>query len=106
MFTISVNYGTGDSFGSSTESDTVGHVWRNIDAAIESLDRIREHGRWTNGYKKEDPKGKPWFVGSRKSYDNEYNVVCVDDKMRPIKLHAFWSGYFETFNEAKIEVDA
>ncbi len=106
MFTITVEYETGNSFGSSTESEAVGHVWKNIDAAIESLKRIREHGKWTNEGAKDTQRKKAWFVGSKESYQNEYAVICVDDKMNPIKLSAFWAGYFEKFYDAKIEVDA
>ena len=108
MFSIRVNFRTGDSFGSCETSDIIGFTWKNIDAAIESLKRIREHGDWSVYDKDIDSvKDKPWFVKGKtfSMFAAEGSLYVVDDEMKPVKICAFWSGYFEKFYSAQIIVD-
>lgn len=83
MWTIEINYKTGDSFGSREETDQVGHAWYKLDKAKESLQMMKEHHNKPAGY------------------DELFCPIVTDDGM-PCTIHAFWHGYFETLISAKI----
>lgn len=43
MYTIEINYKTGDSFHDENRTEKIGMAWKDYDKAKEALDRIYEH---------------------------------------------------------------
>jgi len=105
MFAIKIKYETGDSFNSYEEMDLVGHVWKNLDKAKESLERIKNHYEYVKEYnffnkpkrRTRLPKGLKWDY-----YYKIIRLILVDDDGNEFKASAFWTGYFEHLLEAKI----
>lgn len=108
MYKIVIDYDTGDSFH--TEEGLQQDIemrWSNLDRAKESLERIKAHyayykwkekdSRWMNTPEVAKPE---WYL------DNTYfSIPLVDDHGNQIPVGAFWCGYFERLNGAKITTD-
>lgn len=99
---ISIKYETGNSFGKYIETDDVGCVWAHMDEAVAALKAIKEHHKYASSSKSrcEDVKGEYW-------YDKVYPIGClyVLADGRPVKISAFWIGYFEKLIKAEIVAD-
>lgn len=103
MYTIQIEYETGDSFHIEILTDIVGHVWKLLDKAKESLNRIKSHYEYYQKYGNyNEPEDKmPIGVG----YDKEYHILqllLVNDDDKEVIIDSFWCGYFERLIEAKI----
>jgi hypothetical protein len=84
-WTIAITYETGDSFGNETIYDEeVGYAWDTEEGAEAALEAIEAH------YNK--------YLDGDRSYS--FDVTGNDGKKQTI--HAFWCGYFERLEEAKI----
>lgn len=111
QFTIEITYKTGNSFNTYTDTDTVDVVWSDLSKAKIALQYIKLHeeamndfrSAWTNKEKKE-LKDKlslqPWFKNTNDDY--YYYILVPDDSDNPVPMYAFWMGYFEQINSAKI----
>lgn len=111
-FTIKIRYETGGTFETYTTTDKVGYVWTNIDKVKDALVRIKEHyaaktsldNRYiSNAFKKF--KKERWFCKDDEDIWEHY-LILQDDEGNPIKLNAFWCGYFETLYSAEIIIDS
>lgn len=109
MYTIEIEYSTGDSFSSHDETDYVGYVWEDIDKAKEALKYIKEHYAYVEGtkysfrgYKLPEPKPK-WFIGSEDDFENKYYLMLPSNTDGEyIRVRAFWVGYFESLQAASV----
>jgi lipopolysaccharide biosynthesis glycosyltransferase len=129
MYKILIHYITGDSFYTEEAETYVEHCWphegeiewSNIDAAKESLRRIKEHYEWymsteqyghlRTTYKKNhgrDMRGfREFCVANKPDWHTDedmplYRVTLVNDKMQPVSCNTSWIGYFEILNGASI----
>ena len=114
IYTITVNYDTGDSFTQSpNQIVTINYEWDSIEFADENFNRINAHNeyvqekegiQWSSKTLK-DIEGRynrePWFSKE----NSNYTIVLLDNKGEPFNYCACWCGYFEHFNFAKIEVE-
>jgi hypothetical protein len=119
MFTIDIEYVTGDTFQSYETKEAVGHLWANQEAAQESLERILAHKAAVHDHEfryrhkpqsfDERYKNEPWFVSlSDKPEWNDswkYFVKVVGDQGEPVIIYAFWMGYFESLLDAYLRVE-
>lgn len=115
MYTIEIDYITGDSFGSYDETATIGAVFENIDQAKIALDCIKDHYEtiqkfsktWTKkglDKHKRDMRSKKWFVTSKWDYDGKYSIKVPLNDEEWTKISTFWIGHFERLLEARIVV--
>lgn len=115
-WTINVKYTTGDSFGSERTEETIGMVWRDLEAAKEGLRVIKKHkkacdeirdARYQSNeeFLRAKLRDEYWF-SSGKGFENnhEYNLFMLDDDSQPQRVYAFWMGYFEQIHSAHIVV--
>ncbi|ASV44524.1 hypothetical protein PBI_SCTP2_509 [Salicola phage SCTP-2] len=124
MYTIKINYTTGNSFQSHDEVDYVGMAWDRFDKAQRALKNIIEHYAFVDyceHYGRRRPKGlskdqfdeliqKEWFYAGKTldpetiinnfEWQNYLNVE--DDKNLVVPIHIFWVGHFEELNNAEI----
>jgi hypothetical protein len=109
MYKIKIDYRTGNSFGSHTETDGIEYEWENLEMAKESLERIKNHYEF---YKKNDhrytkPEG-PLPIGV--IWSGEFGglllLELISDSGKLFKYSSFWTGYFETLYSAEIVDDA
>ena len=112
MYTIQIDYHTGDSFGSSEEVGEVGCVWKSKELARKALANIKEHyelyeeannNHWTKPARKhaeieKEVKTKSWYVD--KYWQHSLLVEKDDGTMQQIS--SFWTGYFERLHKAEI----
>lgn len=112
-YSIQIHYRTGDSFKSYDETSEVGSNWTNLEAAKESLRRIKDHysayteyedWRQPKAFDTKKFRGEPWFFAGTWSDEWKYRVVLVDDDLNPVDRSVFWCGYFETLYEARIVI--
>jgi hypothetical protein len=114
-WTIEIDYTTGDTFGSEDiTGSSVGYCWKDKELAIEALKSIEEHYelyqlgddryyRWRPERKKEldarkkELKARPW-------YDKQltYSIKVQGNDGETTHISAFWCGYFETLNAARV----
>lgn len=104
MFTIEIDYTTGDSFGSERTKETIDHEWYSLDIAKKNLLRLKNYQdfveKHTDIYTKpecEIPEGVIW--------EDKYRVLLfevVTDSGDTITISPFWNGYFETIHSAEI----
>ena len=107
-FEIEVEYQTGDSFGSYSESDTVGHIFNTAEEAIDAIDRIWEHKEAyddCNGYgrrgKCKDYSKERWYTIDTEYTDRWQHSILLESGH---KISAFWTGYFEELEALTIKV--
>ena len=88
MYTILIDYTTGNSFNSERISEEeLGIVVSSLDMAKENLKRIKEH------YKK---------YSDSPNRGDHYKLDLLTDKDERT-IYPFWIGYFETLHGAKIQ---
>ena len=111
MYTIRVDYQTGDSFHTEDTSDTLNGEW-NLDVAKENLKRIKEHYCVVKNRKnyysiamqkhaekeQEAAKSKPWHSGKYW----EYGILLLENDGTSKEYHCNWTGYFESLYGASI----
>lgn len=106
MYSIEVTYRTGNSFGSLTETESLGYVWESLDEATEFLKYIKEHMDAVNAAEDSTTNGeydnilieaseKVWFT-DRSSW--QYNMMTKSGR----SISTFWIGYFETLLSARV----
>ena len=107
MYNIKIEYETGNSFNTFTETDIIEHDWLDISMAKKSLERIANHYKFNREhpciYKKPDvdlPQGVIW--------DDEYRKVGLEliDNNGTFRTYPFWTGYFEKLYKAEIVIVA
>lgn len=117
MYTIEVNYKTGNSFGSHEETGEIGLVFKDVDQAKKALKALKEHYKFYKDFDKRYNKTQQdleeiiskkysWFDYNYdfKSYDwPMYTclVECCDGSIRSIPT-GMWCGYFERLLSARI----
>lgn len=120
MYSIEINYTTGNSFGSETLTESVEFVWDTLEQAKEALRRIQEHHEFYKRYRNAgryagylgtqdsqasvlaDAKTKPWFVSSDYGNSFEYSIRVPSSDPERDQLSVFWIGYFENLHGAQI----
>lgn len=112
MFTINIEYTTGDSFNSNQTEDQVALVWKNKELARKALQAIKEHYEFCTLSDKYGitPRERS-EITSRAKLSSWYSkdhpdftlMVEVDDGSY-MQLHAFWCGYFEILHSAEVIV--
>ena len=115
MWTIRVEYQTGDSFGSDDKSDTIGLIWESRELAREALRSIKEHYTLYKESESFRGRGHDAVLEDMKKYDwwveDEYYcsrgiyacAVLMDDGERRQVGTSMWCGYFERLYSAKLE---
>lgn len=122
-YSIELYYQTGSSFGSEDVTETLELEWNDISVAKENLKAIQEHykmysdlNNWRIISSKgqdicEKVKDKDWFVGDKREiegkmqYDTDVCGRCINlktDEGNTMRMHCFWTGYFEHLYGAKI----
>jgi hypothetical protein len=118
MYTIKIDYSTGNSFGSHKEQCCIDFCWKTIELAKKNLHRIKEHYYFyldmnSNSYPyktksdlekilKEAAK-KPWFNSEKLFGDYDTSSLYLElDNGQSHLYRAFWCGYFERLNNASI----
>ena len=117
MYTIEVNFATGNSFGSHDETETIALVWKDKELARKALVTIKEHYEYyekLNGYNRttnkqlyRELKKHKWFKQSNKYPNDEsmwgYRCAVELDDGSWIDLDVgVWCGYFEQLHNASI----
>lgn len=108
MWTIEVDYTTGNSFNTERGVEEIGCVFEQLDDAKTALGYIKEHYaaykhydapsyRVDKPFKEDTIKGRPWY-----SKDYWTGTMFVPIGTEEQKIYAFWTGYFETLHGAKI----
>lgn len=105
-YKIKIDYQTGDSFGSSDESQYIELGWNDLESAKESLKRIKNHYEYVleNDYYNKPESDLPEGV----IWNNNYNILqleLITDDKEPYIYHSFWTGYFERLYKAEIICD-
>ena len=120
MYTIKINYSTGNSFGIHNESETVGYVWKDIDDVKATLQNIKEHNESykelnqssyqrskTHDEVNKEVITKGFYIKPTEKYHDasswQYRVKVVDKySIEDKHIDAFWVGYFENIQSAEI----
>lgn len=111
MFTIKIDYVTGDSFKLYEADTTLSGEWT-LEVAKENLKRIKEHYiqyQIRNNYYsialqdkatklEEDISNKSWHTG--KYWEYSLNLLENDGSVKEYRCP--WIGYFESLNSARI----
>lgn len=122
MYTINIEYTTGDSFGSRMENSGIDLSWTNLEIAKANLIRIKEHNEYykkTNNYYakpdleklQKEAETKDWFTNSQAEsrseavFQNEYSVMLQLDDGTFHKYYTFWIGYFEHLESAEVVIE-
>ena len=117
MYTIEVNYKTGNSFGSHEETEEIGLVFKDTQQAKKALKALKEHYEFYKEFDKKynkTEKDLEEVVGRKYSWFNyqypinSYDwpmytclVECCDGSVRSIPTD-MWCGYFERLLSARI----
>lgn len=112
-YAISIEYTTGDSFGSERTTSEVGCSWTDLEKAKDALQRIKAHytayrdrRREYTGDDKftENLRAQPWFYKADPSVWQHAVILEKDDGSEQM-ISPFWVGYFETLHVAEIIFD-
>lgn len=105
-YCIMVYYETGDSNGSYDMHNKLEMTWNKLDVAKENLKRIKQHHQW---YLYKHPEfhlsrskkkiKRPAVVSDQ--HDTCFNLITDDGN--ECQISAFWCGYFENLDYARIE---
>lgn len=112
MFTINIEYTTGDSFGSNDTSDTISAVWKDKQLARKALQDIKEHYEFYTAKDKWGVTPRQRSIIEQKASKStwycsdypEYSLKLLMDDGTYLDIHCFWTGYFETLNKAEVVV--
>ena len=115
MYTIEIEYTTGNSFGSEQLTETVGPSWKSKELARKALTSIKEHYTFyqeKEGWHPEqtdkaifkDVKKHDWYknVPDREPQYWEYGLAVEMDDGSWKRMDTFWIGYFETLHGAAV----
>jgi len=111
MYTIKVDYETGDSFHYKDTSDIVGCCWKSKELARKALQSIKEHYRVFDEYRAshEEMYNKAqeydWCIKERWSGEARHGLMVEIDDGSMTRISCFWEGYFETLYGAEIIVE-
>ncbi len=116
MYTIKVDYRTGDSFHTEENSDELGICWESKDLAKQALKDIKEHyDTWeVCGYsvsvddKYKESKKHPWHYEYKEFNQKDmsgYSLSLEGDDGERHQVSCFWVGYFEHLLGAEIVID-
>lgn len=107
MYTIEINYNTGNSLShQSGLTDTIDLNWNNLDVVKENCKRIIEHYKWYKGEADSlfDTVEHPeWLNKDIKEYDMSLNLKL--DNGTEQQIWSFWCGYFDSLNSLRIVLD-
>lgn len=116
MYTIKIDYRTGDSFNTYDTDTTLSGEWT-LEVAKENLKRIKSHytlyqnrhnyysmGMQVKGKDiVEDAKKEPWFYTGDGCHGNwEYELYLLENDGSSKSHSTLWIGYFERLISAKI----
>lgn len=115
MYTIKVDYHTGDSFNSYDTSTTLGYEW-NLEVAKENLRRIKAHYKAysdrNNYYSMSmqedgdkviaDITNEPWYCKGSYSDSWEMRINLLMNDGTSEQSSCSWVGYFERLNGATV----
>ena len=127
MYTIEVEYQTGDSFNTERVSEQIGLVWEDKDLARKALQSIKEHYKlqqeldsynWKKSRRSDEEiyaevRSKGWYKncpdpsGDKKNHWHAMWFCCAeldDGSFRAIPTN-MWIGYFEKLHSAKVVVE-
>lgn len=118
MYTIKVDYHTGDSFNSYDTDTTLSGKWE-LDVAKENLRRIKAHykaySNKNNYYSmsmheegskvEEDISNEPWYREGKYQGAWEHTIVLTDNEGSRVEHSCPWIGYFERLIGASIVAD-
>lgn len=121
MFKIRINYTTGDTFGSTTDIETLDYDWNNIDIVKENVQAIKEHYQayeethdsyfylHGGGENREWYKSKWWYRKPKDAGWMTADEVCPVLKLKLDSGETFnytapWIGYFESLGFIEIIV--
>ena len=114
MYTIEIDYTTGDSLSSERRQETIGLVWKDKQLAREALANIKEHYKIYLDSEEYDAnqddilkslKCKKWYINLREDdkYYWKYIIACkLDDGSYRNVNSSMWIGYFEELHGAKV----
>lgn len=117
-YRIKIEYQTGNSFGSYTETSYLDISWDDLEVAKENLQAIRQHWDYYSDLDSYNPKKSRqqwekdlknyrwWFVGPE-DYKDDFcrrNLMKLKgDNGETMQQWNFWCGYFEELIGASIE---
>lgn len=115
-YKIEVDYQTGNTFGSSTETREIDDVeFDDLESAKEALQILKKHHDMTQKsiryMSKEEQAAhnasismQPWAVQSDYGggYEFQFRVRTSKDSTEWVEVYAFWHGYFEQLHAARI----
>jgi len=107
MYSIYIDYQTGDSFHTEECCDAVGHVWNNVAIAKIALQYIKEHYKAVEDIPHDEKRflkkyGKePWC----KDEYPFFGLAVPTDDGGEAYISCFWCGYFEHLHSATIKID-
>lgn len=126
-YTVYIDYTTGDSFNTDrVKGEDVGIVWNDYDKAVKAARLIRNHNdlieqfedtsHWeANAIKKawEAAITSEWHKNYKKamgekykkpkdSFELFYNFYVEGNDGEPVKVDAFWYGYFEHLDDIRV----
>lgn len=115
MYTININYDTGDSFNSyPNQEETIELEFKNLEIAKENLIAIKEHYKlyksYENSYSRKkdnealenEYKDRYWKVSSNDPWADKYRINFKTDDGKIMQIYCFWCGYFENLNYAEV----
>lgn len=105
MYEIEIEYVTGNSFGSTQETGSVGILFNTLEAAKEALRAIKEHNEFFDERKGNKKSDAYWFVDNKDPFLSEYSLFLKNDDGELVKVGCFWRGYFEHLLWASIVDD-
>lgn len=115
-YNIEIDYSTGNTFGLHDEIRIIEDlIFEDIESAKEALQIIKKHKDMTSsvqGYMSDEERTiknhelsiQPWAVKSNfgGGYNFQFKVRTSKDSGEWVNVYAFWMGYFENLNEARI----
>lgn len=117
MYTIKVEYTTGNSFVSERDVGEVEFQWETIEAAKKAMNAIKEHyiayrkaeSSWRRNSADDTlNENEPWFVKPNANMAGgdswKYSVILPDNngEYNNWKAYPFWTGYFERLNALEV----
>ena len=98
MYTIKIDYITGNSFGTHNEKDFIGYAWNSFEKAMQAANVITEHDKYftaKNSFNYQRYGAIEPGVNELLERHGEWSVPVEGDDGKIVEIHAFWRGYFE-----------
>ena len=108
MYTIAIDYQTGDSFHTEdVQGEEIGCAWESKELAQKALQAIKEHheifdSSLENKTRRKKAKKHAWYAAKFP----EYALYLEVDDGSKVKISTFWEGYFEQLHGAEIVSDS